>query len=121
MRFRHFGKGAKRKQPGEMTKAEAEYAAHLEEQKQAGEILDWKYESQKFRLAKRTWLTPDFQVLAADGVLEQREFKSGPWMDDAKVKFKVAAEQHWWYRWVMVTTNRKRDGGGWKTEIYESG
>ncbi len=76
---------------GEMNKLEAEYAARLEGLKLAGEISDYRFECLKLRLADRTFYTPDFMVLRADGVFEVHEVK-GHWEDDARVKIKVAAE-----------------------------
>jgi hypothetical protein len=80
-----------RLKPGEMNKSEANYAKHLELRKQAGEILWWKFEGVKLRLADNTFYTPDFFVMLANGQLEAHEYK-GHWMDDARVKIKVAAE-----------------------------
>jgi hypothetical protein len=80
-----------RLKPGEMNKSEANYAKFLELRKQAGEILWYKFEGMKFRLADNTFYTPDFAVLRADGVLEMHEYK-GFWLDDARIKIKVAAE-----------------------------
>lgn len=89
MKFaRHTGR--KRHISGQMNKLEAAYAEHLQLRKLAGEILDFKFEAIKFRLADKTFYTPDFVVFAADGVIEIHETKAH-WEDDARVKIKVFA------------------------------
>ena len=97
---------------GEMNKSEANYAKHLELRKQAGEILWWKFEGMKFRLADNTFYTPDFAVLLADGVLEMHEYK-GYWLDDARIKIKVAAELY-----PVVFIGVQKDKSGYKYENF---
>lgn len=82
-----------RPKPGVMNKTERAYADLLEYRKQSGEILDWKFEALKLRLADKTFYSPDFMVVDADGFIEVHEVK-GYWEDDARVKVKVAAEQY---------------------------
>ncbi len=76
---------------GAMNKSEAAYARILEMRKSAGEVLWYKFEGLKFRLADNTFYTPDFAVMLSSGAVELHEVK-GYWQDDAKVKIKVAAE-----------------------------
>lgn len=102
-----YGRGTP-KRPGDMNKTEQAYADHLEARRLAGEILWWAYEPWKFRLADRTFITPDFGVMLQDGTLEIHETK-GHMRDDAAVKLKVGAEQHWMFRWRLV----KKVNGGW--------
>lgn len=97
---------------GEMNKTEAAYAAYLEILKRAGEIADYRFEAVKLRLADKTFYTPDFVVLAPDGVLEMHEVK-GFWEEDARVKIKVAAAQ-FPFRFVAIT----RDKGNWSFESF---
>ena len=85
-----FAKIARHK-PGTMNKLEASYAARLELLKAAGEVLSYSFECAKFKLAPLTFYTPDFMVIAADGVIEFHETKGGLIMDDAMVKLKVFA------------------------------
>jgi hypothetical protein len=87
-----FGKG--RKAPGTMNKTEARYADILKAREIAGEILWWKYECIKFKLADKCWFNVDFLVLTADGTLECHEVKGGFIMDDAAVKLKTAAAMY---------------------------
>lgn len=81
----------KRREPGTMNKLEAEYARMLEEQKRAGEIREYAFESVKFKLADKTWYTPDFFVERTDGELQVHEVKGGLFPEHNRVKLKVAA------------------------------
>jgi hypothetical protein len=97
----------RRRIPGEMNKLEADYAAHLELRRAAGEILWYRYEALKLRLAQKTFLTPDFAVMLANGELEVHECK-GYMQDDAAVKLKVAAEAYP-FRFILVRRPRVKD------------
>ena len=105
-------------QPGKMNKLEQAYADHLELRLRAGEIASFDFEPEKFRLADRTYYTPDFRVILPDGLVEFHEVK-GHWEDDARVKTKVAAEMHP-YTFVGVRRKPKKDGGGWKYEWFNN-
>lgn len=87
-----------------MNKTEAAYALHLHALQLAGKIRSWRFESLTLRLADATRYTPDFLVELVDEQLELHEVK-GFWRDDARVKFKVAAELFPMFRFVAV--NRK--------------
>ena len=100
--------------PGEMNQTEAKYAQYLELLRLDGEILWWKYEAIKFRLAPKTFLMTDFLVMKADGLLECHEVK-GHMEDDAAVKLKVAADIYP-FRFLLITVRPKREGGGWVTK-----
>lgn len=100
-----------------MNKLEAMYAAHLEALRRAGKIIFWRYESVKFRLADRTWYTPDFYVMRADGTLEVHETK-GRWEDDARVKTKVTADQ--FPELTLVAVQWDKDTKGWKFERFRA-
>jgi len=93
---------------GSRNATEAAYEQHLEELRLVGALLWFRFEGLKLRLAKRTTYTPDFTVIAADGVTEFREVK-GRMRDDANVKLKVAAEMFPHYRFILV----RRANGGW--------
>lgn len=110
----HFALG--RLPVGTMNKTEAAYAAHLEQQQHAGEIIWFKFEGVKLRLADNTFYTCDFCVLPKDAFLEMHEVK-GFWMDDAKVKIKVAASLYP-FRFVAVKALAKKAGGGWEREEF---
>lgn len=78
---------------GTMNKTEARYAKLLDDRLHAGEILWYKFEGVKLRLADNTFYSPDFFVMLADGTLEVHEVK-GFMTDDAAVKVKVAAAMY---------------------------
>lgn len=101
---------------GAMNKTEQAYAEHLARLKSTGEVLWFKFEGMKFRLADSTFYTPDFVVMRADGSLEAHEVK-GFWQDDAKVKIKVAADLYP-LRFIAVKARAKKDGGGFSVEEY---
>lgn len=88
MSFKALGRLPK----GKMNKTEEQYARILEQRKMCGEILWYKFEGMKFMLADNTSYTPDFCVLMKDGQMQMHEVK-GYWLDDARVKIKVAAAQ----------------------------
>ena len=101
---------------GVMNKTETAYDKHLESLKSDGEIIWHKFEGMKFRLADNTFYTPDFMVLRSDGTLEAHEVK-GYWMDDARVKIKVAADMYP-LKFIAIKAKAKKDGGGWAEEEF---
>lgn len=103
---------------GQMNKTEAAYAEHLERLKYEGEILWWKFEGMKFRLADNTFYTPDFAVLRSDGQLCLYEVK-GFWRDDARVKIKVAADMYP-VHFYAIKKGTKKDSWNWKYESFDS-
>jgi hypothetical protein len=106
-----------RMKAGKMNRTEEAYGLHLRLRKAAGEVLWFAFESMKLRLADKTFYTPDFAVLLANGQLECHEVK-GWWMDDARVKIKVAAELHP-FRFIAVKAIPTKQGGGWSYEVFE--
>lgn len=82
-----------RREVGRMNKTEQRYADDvLTPLLRAGEIIDWKFEALKLRLADRTFYDTDFFVQLPCGLIEIHEVK-GFMEDDAAVKIKVAADQ----------------------------
>lgn len=77
---------------GKMNNTEKKYADYLELKKQAGEILDYWFDSVNLRLGENCHYRPDFMVILSTGEIEMHETK-GFWTDDALVKIKVAAEK----------------------------
>ena len=101
---------------GEMNKLETAYNEQLKADLNAGEILWFKFEGLKLRLADNTFLTVDFFVMNKNNELEARDVK-GYMMEDAKVKMKVAASIYP-FKFFVVKAKAKKDGGGWDiTEI----
>lgn len=101
---------------GERNKLEASYERHLEARKQAGEVLWYKFEGMKFRLADKCSYCPDFAVLLANGEVELHETKSY-WVGGAKEKIKIAAELYP-FRFIAVYAIPKKDGGGFRYEEF---
>ncbi len=97
---------------GKMNKTEAAYAKHLEEQKQAGTVLWYKFEAMKFRLADNTFYTPDFMVLNGKSEMEAHEVK-GFWLDDGRAKIKIAASL-FPFRFIAAQLVKKE----WKIEEF---
>ena len=93
---------------GVMNATELAYANYLEGLKRAGDVLWYKFEGVKLRLANNTFLSPDFVVIARDGQVEIHEVK-GFMLDDANVKLKVAAET---YPFIFKLI-KKGKGGAW--------
>lgn len=102
---------------GERNKTEQAYENLLKAMQISGDILWYKFEGLKLRLADNTFYTPDFFIMKADGQLEAHEVK-GHWQDDARVKIKIAADIYP-FRFVAAKPRAKRDGGGWEFEIFE--
>lgn len=105
-----------RMKAGAMNGTESAYAAHLERLRLAGEVVWFRFEGVKLRLADSTFYTPDFAVMADDGVMEMHEVK-GFWTDDARVKIKVAADQYP-FRFIALKALPKSKGGGWLREEF---
>lgn len=101
---------------GQMNKTEAAYAAHLDLLVHAGEVVWYKFEGLKLRLADNTFFTPDFFIMLSSGELQVREVK-GFWVDDAKVKIKVAADIYP-FKFIAVKVRAKKNGGGWEEEAF---
>jgi hypothetical protein len=95
---------------GQMNNTEQAYSERLERMKTMGEILWFKFEGIKLRLADNTFYTPDFFVMRANGEFEAHEVK-GFWTDKAKVKTKVAADMYP-IRFLIVKAGR----GQWDIE-----
>jgi hypothetical protein len=118
MRFPQGGKGGPKPQPKEpkqrKNQTEQRYERdHLWPQYQSGEIWDYRFEPIKLRLADNTFYTPDFLVVRGDG-LEIHEIKGGFEREDARVKWKAAAEAFPWFRFVVARYDKKK----WKIEEY---
>lgn len=101
---------------GKRNKTEEAYEAVLEEQRRAGTVQWYRFEGVKLRLADNTFYTPDFAVMAADGVIECHEVK-GYWQDDARVKIKVAAAEYP-FRFLAAKVRPKKHGGGYDYEKF---
>lgn len=102
------------------SKLESLYAAELDHQLRAGELLDWQYEPWSMKLTEPRVVngktrpgvrySPDFVVVLPDHRLRIVEVKG--YQRNASInRFKMAADRWPWFEWVMVT----RNGGHWET------
>jgi hypothetical protein len=108
-----------RMKSGELNKTELAYQAHLEERKLAGEILWYKFEGMKFRLADNCFYLPDYAVLLSNGEMEMHEVKGAKaiFQCDAKAKIKIASEMYP-FRFIAVFPIPNKNGGGWEIQEY---
>ena len=104
-----------RMKTGAMNKTELAYSLYLDKLKGDGEILWWKFEGMKFRLADNSFYTPDFNVLRNNQDLEMHEVK-GYWIGDARTKIKVAADLYP-FAFIAIKAEAKKRGGGWVVEV----
>lgn len=120
-----YGKNQKRMfalgrlKSGERNKSESAYEEILKAKLHTGEILWYSFEGMKFKLADNTYYSPDFVVMNKDSEIELHEVK-GYFMDDAKVKIKIAAAQFPFKFFVIfVKANPKKNSGGYLFETEE--
>lgn len=99
-----------------MNGIETSYSNRLEFLRRTGEVLWWRFEPMKLRLADGSYYKPDFGVLTKAGQFELHETK-GFWREAARVRIKVAASL-FPFRFIAITARRKKDGGGWKVEEF---
>lgn len=104
---------------GELNKTEKAYEDMLKGMIVDGEILWYKFEGIKLRLADNTFFTPDFFVMRSSGELECIEVK-GFMFDDANVKIKVAAE-NFPFLFKIARVKPKKLGGGWDIRVIGNG
>jgi hypothetical protein len=108
------------------TELERDYAAHLELQRLAGELVWFDYEPMGFRLADRCFYYPDFAVLRPSGELQFHETKGPGTHDGARerpipgrekgfIKWRAAAERFPMFRWFLVS---RGPGGCWNIREY---
>lgn len=102
---------------GQQNRTEEAFDRHLAKLQHAGEILWYRFEGIKLRLADRTHITVDFAVMRRDGLLEMIDVKGAAAvvMDDSKAKIKIAAEQ-FPFVFKLAFPVAKKDGGGWRIE-----
>lgn len=96
-----------------MNKTEAAYAGHLELLKRGGEVLWYRFEPLKLRLADGSFYTPDFGVLTRDCLFELHETK-GFWREAARVRIKIAASIYP-FKFIAI---KRTDNGGWAEEVF---
>ncbi len=114
MNKRNYALG--RLKTGEMNKTEMAYEQTLKSRLISGDVLWYKFEGLKYRLADNTFYTPDFAVMLLTGEMQAHEVK-GYWEDDAKVKIKVASSMYP-FKFIAVRAKTKKEGGGWEFTEY---
>jgi len=102
------------------SKWEAQYAAELDFQLRAGDILQWEYEAIRLKLTESRvvngktrpgiWYTPDFAVWVPEKPLRFIEVK-GYQRTAAINRYKTAVEKFPAFDWVMVTKREEH----WET------
>jgi hypothetical protein len=114
----------KKKVPGSMNGLERRYELDvLKLRKLAGEIVRYRYEAIRLKLAPNTHITVDFVVTLEDRI-EMHEVK-GVWEDDARAKLKIAAGLYPEFDFIAVTYEKISNdpveatlGKVWKTERF---
>lgn len=99
--------------PSRMNKLEAQYAQDLEAYKWRGEILWWRFEPIKIRLADGAFYTPDFGVVRSKTLMLEFHECKGFWRESARVRIKVAAES-FPAKFVAVKLGKR----GWEYEYF---
>jgi hypothetical protein len=99
---------------GHLNKTEQAYSDYLRDLMLAGEVLWYRFEGIKLKLADNTFLTMDFAVLHKSGVMQLIDVKGGWATEDSRIKIKIAAEMYP-FRFVIV---KKAKGGGWDREEF---
>ncbi len=105
-----FARG--RKPKNGMNKLEASYGAYLDVLKHSGDVLWWRFQPLKLRLADGAYFTPDFGVLMSNLAFELHETK-GFWREAARVRIKIAAEQ-FPFKFIAI----KKVAGSWDREEF---
>jgi hypothetical protein len=94
---------------------ERAYGGILAGLKEQGTIIAYQYEIETLYLAPDCRYTPDYKVLAADGVIEYHEVKGRQIWEDSKIKFKWARTAFPHCRFVWA----KWDGKKWNIKRHE--
>lgn len=110
--------GLGRLRAGTMNRTERAYAEHLRKLQYAGQVLWYRFEPIKLRLADKTFYEPDFMVMRQGGAIELHEVKGAKHIfhDDARVKVKVAADTYPFP--VIVAYPRDREFFSWDYEVF---
>ncbi len=88
------------------SKGEAMYGGHLYVLRQAGEILEWRYEAITLRLGDRVRYTPDFYVRPRAGAIKLHEVKGPQYWEQARVKLGAAAALYPEFEFFLVRVRR---------------
>jgi hypothetical protein len=102
--------------PGIPNGLESEYAHYLAAEVAAGRVKEFHFESHKFLVSDdaRSWWTPDFEVIYADGRVEFVDTK-GMKRPTQQLKAKLVAGRYMAYYFVVV----EKAKGEWKRKPIE--
>ena len=119
-------KGARSsRKPGEMTRVERDYAAHLAMLQAQGEVRHFEYEPLRLVMGNKLTWCPDFAVLTSGAFPRVQLVEVKPrqangkayWTEDSRVKVKAAAQMHGVLFDVRAVWPDGR--GGWNRETFE--
>lgn len=86
-----------------------------------------EHEPLRLKLGRRAYYKPDFLVVGGFNMVNENrqpvnmifyEVK-GQWREAARVRIKVAASKYPWAKFIAVVKQKKKDGGGWKEEVFQ--
>lgn len=101
------------------SKLEQLYWLHLQQRLRDGEVRRVDFHAVKILLGDGAWFTPDFLVVALDGVLELHETK-GFMREAARVRLLVAAERYP-FRFLLVKNKGSARSPQWEITRVGSG
>jgi hypothetical protein len=94
--------------PGKMNKTEAAFAReYLDPKVASGEMVEYRFEPFSLKLANNTHYRPDFLAIYPDRMVIY-EVKGTHVEDDAMAKWKIAADQFWFFEFQMVKIGMSR-------------
>lgn len=102
------------------SKLELAYWQHLKQRLRDGEVLRVDNHPERLLLGEGAWYTPDFRVVALDGVIEHHEVKGGFAREAAIVRLKVAADKHP-FRFFLVKNKGSTKSPHWELTRVGSG
>lgn len=95
------------------SKLEARFADELEGFRRLGDIISWCHEPVRIRIGCGAYYKPDFMVVVPGGRVAFYEVK-GHWREAARVRIKVAASLHPYWRFTAV----QYQDGAWRYEEF---
>lgn len=114
-----LGTARPRSTRGVMNRTEARVAAYLEREKAEGRVIAYYFDALSIRLADATHYRPDFVVLLRhflgdDDILRVVILEAkGHWEDDARAKFKIAAQQYPHFTFIACRRLKKGETPRW--------
>jgi hypothetical protein len=106
------------KMPRARNKWEESFGELLELRRLGGEIIWYQFEAMRFRLADGAYYKPDWMAMLANQQWIAFEVK-GMWREAARLRIKVAADQHP-IKFCAVRKRKVSEGGGWDEEWFSA-